>query len=134
MLTSGQCVIAAYLTDGDVICVDCANKVLPDAETLIEERTNEAASELGEGESLSWSERREIREAVEQEVREAEENEGLRPLIQYELDSDETWNEEGLYCGDCGKELVEPYEDPDLGDDDGERVKLYEEGEDGEGA
>ena len=26
MLTSGQCVIAAYLTDGGLVCPDCARK------------------------------------------------------------------------------------------------------------
>jgi len=133
MLTSGQCRIAAYLTDGDVICTDCAEKLLPSYDELYELMVTEAKKAVGR--DLTWSEDRDIRGDIDDAIREAEESEGLRPLIQYELDSDETWQEYGLSCGRCMAELVEPSpqeepEDEDTVDEDSEiveRVRLSEE-------
>jgi hypothetical protein len=110
MLTTGQCQVAAYLTDGDVICTDCAEHRINFNE---EDRYDELVDEEPGDEVPSWHRARELRKQAEAERREREEAEGLRPLIQYELDSDECWQEDGLTCGDCGAILVEPYEDPD---------------------
>lgn len=107
MLTSGQCVIAAYLTDGDVICPSCADKRIDfDYEVKVGEALD--AFEEREGRSPTWSEEHDIEKKVKEARRQAEEDADLRPLIQYDLDSDETWHNDGLYCGNCGEVLVEP--------------------------
>jgi hypothetical protein len=115
MLTASQCIVAAYMTDGDVICPDCArtrlnfdgNQVLADLREEAEEK---------KGSPLSWSEDRDLEQNVNDQERDAEEAAGLQPLIQYDLDSDETFQADGLTCGDCGCELVEP--DPQENDEE----------------
>ncbi len=116
MLTSGQCRIAAYLTDGDVICTDCTEKEIGDFDLVLDERLEGA--EATKGEVLTYDERRDIEEEVEQTRDERLESEGLLPLIQYDLDSDETWQEHGLSCGRCHKELVEPMPVEEATDED----------------
>jgi hypothetical protein len=121
MLTSGQCVLAAYMTDGGIVCVECAQKRHPeiDGDQLLADAM-EQAEEANEG-PLSWADQHDVRERIEAQVREAEEAADLRPLIEYELSSDESFAEDGCYCDDCGKELVEP--DPQ----DEEEIEMDEE-------
>ena len=108
MLTSGQCVVAAYLTDGGVICPSCADKrVGVNYDDTLEHLCSEWEDEH-KGESVPWRVEMDLRDKAEEEVRSAQEEEDLRPLIQYELDSDEGFQESGCYCDDCGEELVEP--------------------------
>ena len=68
MLTSGQCVVAAYQTEGDIICPACADKVIKfDMDVTRQER--EAALAESKGRELHWHEEREILEQVEEEYR-----------------------------------------------------------------
>ena len=70
MLSLSQLTPVAYLTDGDILCIECGDKAgLPVSDQLIE----------------------------------------------YNLESD---FEDGCWCGDCGKELVEPYveDEPEVED------------------
>jgi len=106
MLTSGQCRVAAYLTDGDVLCVECAEKSLPNFDVEVD-KLYEAFKAENPGEEPTYYQERQWHEKVNAAIHEAEEREDLRPLIQYELDSEESWQEYGLSCGHCGEELVE---------------------------
>lgn len=67
MLTAEQCRVVACLTDGGLICYECAE------------------DEHGEG----W-----------------EFAEKTRPVIEYEAESEFP---DGLWCDECGKEIVSPY-------------------------
>jgi hypothetical protein len=117
MLTSGQCRVAAYLTDGGVVCLECGEK------ELSINRENEAEARFlafteSHGRPPRWSEERAIEEVIEEEIKIEMAEKGIRPLIQYELDSDESWSEDGLSCDGCGTELVEPMPDMDAEDED----------------
>lgn len=119
MLTTGQCRVAAYLTDGDVVCVECGEKRLKlDREQMIENRLDQYEKEHGSAPTY-WRQNR-LEEEVDRLIQEEMNEQGLEPLIQYTLDSEESWQTDGLYCGDCGTELVEPQpvEDEDVEDDE----------------
>lgn len=84
MLTAFQCEIVAYIGDGDVYCPGCATgRVRPDIE--IEGDADEDAIH-------------------EQDYEDA----GLGAIIRYTAEDE--WPG-GLWCGDCGDEIVEPSED-----------------------
>jgi hypothetical protein len=100
--------VAAFLTDDDVICPECAAKRLNFDENQVLADLTEEAEKAGGG-RLSWADERDLQDRVNEMQRAAEEAADLHPLIQYNLDSDETWQEDGLCCGSCGCELVEPY-------------------------
>ena len=74
MLSLSQLTPVAYLTDGDILCIECGDKAgLPVSAQLIE----------------------------------------------YNLESD---FEDGCWCGDCGKELVEPYVEDEPEEEDAEET------------
>jgi hypothetical protein len=112
MLTSGQCRVAAYMTDGGIVCVECGEKKLSiNRENELEAR--ELAFEEQHGHPARWSEQRDIEDGVDRDVAAEMEKIGIQPLIQYNLDSNEAFATEGCYCDDCGTELVEPTPDVD---------------------
>jgi hypothetical protein len=122
MLTSGQCRVAAYLTDGDVVCVSCGEKRMAEAlgglmpDEFYDQQM--AAARERNGGDLTWYQEHDVRDEINDRLRAAEEKVGLQPLIQYNLDSDESWQAEGLSCGDCGETLVEPWQDEEIERDD----------------
>jgi RNA polymerase subunit RPABC4/transcription elongation factor Spt4 len=110
MLTAGQCIVAAFLTDGgSIICPDCAEKRLSFDWSQAFADAIEVAQEAKNNEPLSWTEENDIRDEMNARQREAEEDAGLEPLIQYSLDGDEGFQEFGCWCSDCDCVLVEPY-------------------------
>jgi transcription initiation factor IIE alpha subunit len=113
MLTSGQCVVAAYMTDGGFICPSCASKRTEvNYDDTLDKLCDEWSDNHG-GEPVPFREQMELRDKAEDIVRTAEEGANLRPLIQYELDSDEHFQENGLTCDDCDEVLVEADEPED---------------------
>ena len=108
MLTSGQCVVAAYQTEGDIICPKCADKVIM-YDIELEREKREAALAESEGRDLRWHEEREILDECVEEFRARMRDEGLSEIIQYSLDEYDQEGE-GVYCGHCGEVLVEPVE------------------------
>lgn len=125
MLTAGQCRIVAYVTDGEVICRDCAEDLMEqwlDSQGLDHETRMGEALAAWEREHGTrpdkWRESR-IYDEVENDLNEqAEKALDLQPLSQYSVDSDEGFREDGLWC-ECGEELVTP-EPPETEDDDEE--------------
>jgi hypothetical protein len=104
MLTSGQCVIAAYLTDGDIICPDCAEKLIP----VTVEQLNEGARwslEIEQKRDIYSHEKWDCADWARATYAALEEAVGIQPLIQYSLDSE--FSDGGASCGDCGCILVE---------------------------
>jgi hypothetical protein len=110
MLTSRQCVVAAFLTDdGSILCPDCAEKRIDFDWSQAFADAVKAAQKAKNNEPLPWTEENDIRDDMNARQREAEKAAGLEPLIQYELDSDEGFQEFGCGCDDCDCILVEPY-------------------------
>lgn len=130
MLTAGQCVTAAYMTDGGLVCPDCANKLIEEyqSENGITYETEYGAA-LAEytkkcGTPDLWRKDRIAREVEEKMEAAACEALDMQPIIQYTLDS--KWGEMGATCDNCDTLLVEgePSEDEtydeDLDDETGE--------------
>lgn len=90
MLSGFQIERIAYLGEGEVICRDCA----------IAQLEEPVADELDA--TTTWMDDDEIIETATD----------LRPLSRYEVD--EGWAEEGLWCGECSEEIVEPPDPHDL--------------------
>ncbi len=86
MLTNYQIERVGYLTDGDVICRDCAVK-----DYAVSEDANYTVEEL---EELGWGE----------DDQELETTLEVSALDRYS--AEENWPQ-GLSCGDCGTEIVE---------------------------
>lgn len=105
MLSANQCIITAYLTDGDIICPECANKRVPVTQ---EQLYNGAvlALEIEQGQNASGWEEWILTQWVCGEWEKILESMNLRPIIQYTLDSE--FSEDGAVCGDCGCILIEP--------------------------
>jgi hypothetical protein len=122
MLTAGQCRVVAYMTDGDIICADCADKLKEDALTELgmdfDTMSDRALAkyEAEHGKPSLWARDRIYRDVENEVDAVTEKHLDLTPLIQYDLDSDDDFQQNGLSCGDCGTELVEA--DPDEEDDD----------------
>jgi hypothetical protein len=103
------------MTDGDIICADCADKQIEDYlkdtgqdfDSMMDAALAKWETEHGTKPD-AWQSSR-----IYDDVEEARNEAALKfldldPLIQYTLDSDEGFAEEGLYCADCNTELVEP--------------------------
>ncbi len=116
MLTSGQMRIVAYMTEGSsIICRDCAEKQIEDHlhetgqdfDMMMDEAKAEWETAHGHPPDM-WQAGRLYDEVEQERSEKAEEALDLQPLMQYTLDSDEGFAEDGLNCDDCGAELVEP--------------------------
>ena len=115
MLTAGQCLTAAYIGDGYILCASCAQKRIED--WLVEngydfeDEQNKAVAEWRKenGAPDLWRRDRIYSETNERLETLACEALGFQPLSQYQVDSD--WSEDGLACDDCSEWLVEPAKD-----------------------
>lgn len=91
MLTSFQCDVVAYVGDGDVYCPECAEK---------RARADGATDEDLDANVETMFIR--FHGIIDPEVTD------LSPIIRYTAEDE--WPE-GLSCGDCGGEIIEPAED-----------------------
>lgn len=82
MLTVAQCEVVAYIGDGFIVCPECAR------------------DRVGRDEDSECWPLAKIEAGLP-----AYEVEGLSPIIEYTASSE---FEEGLWCEDCGTEIVEP--------------------------
>lgn len=80
MLTAAQCEVVAFIGDGFIVCPECA-------------RDRVGRDEEGECFEIAKAEAG------------YDNDSGLSPIIEYTASSE---FEEGLWCEDCGTEIVEP--------------------------
>jgi hypothetical protein len=117
MLTSGQCQIAAFMSDGgSFYCPMCAEKKIGFDWSQAFDDAVEAAQVAKGTNRLDWQEEDAIRTAIDLRQRDAERKHNLQPMIQYEMDSN--FSEDGCWCDDCGCEIVEQYIEPEVEMDD----------------
>lgn len=126
MLTSGQCKVAAYLTDGDIICLKCGQaRIGFDEDEFVQDYIDEKFEDSVDGPSYHEEQVAidEARELINSRLKELH----LRELIQYDLDSDDS--ESGISCGGCGEVLTEPYEEPDEYTEEAQELEAWAENE-----